>query len=238
MQLSFNQNKANLHRDKKGRRSLTPPWPCKDWLRSRRTGALMSQRQERGQKGGRRRREKVNMRGADENVGWEGWVQGWKQAKIQIKLTNRWMWHISIHQQQTEAPCFMSRRVFGAGSKLKGKTGKGLKSASSLCVCLGARKFILAHTGWWFLKGADYPRGNRTTQNTIVSMPIFNKCKASNERRLISNKLPWRRTLWRRCAARGGVWAGQRSFVLGYSRGWGLRNGQIWAEFSTVLRES
>lgn len=106
----------------------------------------MSQRQEQGRKGGRRRREKVSTRGVDENVEWEGWVQGWKQAKIQIKLTNRWMWHISIHQQQTEAPCFMSRRVFGVGSKLKGKTGKGLKSASSLRVCVSRRAQIYTRT--------------------------------------------------------------------------------------------
>lgn len=55
-------------------------------------------------------------------------------SEIQIGLTNRWMWRISIHHRQSEAPCFMSRRALGVGSKLKGKIGKGLNSTGSLCM--------------------------------------------------------------------------------------------------------
>lgn len=40
------------------------------------------------------------------------------------------------------------------------------------------------------LKDADHSQENRMTQNTIVSMHSFNKCKAINEQRLIANKLP------------------------------------------------
>lgn len=70
-------------------------------------------------------------------------------SEIQIELTNRWMRRISIHHRQSEVPRFMSRRVFGVGSKLKGKTGKGLNSTGSLsvraymCACFCAERTIL-----------------------------------------------------------------------------------------------
>lgn len=41
-----------------------------------------------------------------------------ERGKIQIKQTNRWMWRISIHQQQTVVLCLMSRRERWGGSRV------------------------------------------------------------------------------------------------------------------------
>lgn len=55
-------------------------------------------------------------RGGDGGVGGAGtWLE---TSKIQIKQTNRWMWRISIHQQQTGAPRSVSRRVSWQGSRV------------------------------------------------------------------------------------------------------------------------
>lgn len=43
---------------------------------------------------------------------WEGFAARLETSKVQIELTNRWMWRISIHHRQSQAPCVTSRRVF------------------------------------------------------------------------------------------------------------------------------
>lgn len=164
------------------------------------------------------------MGGVDVSVEWEVSLRGMETSEIQIELTNRWMRRISIHHRQSEAPCFMSRRVFGVGSKLKGKTGKGLNSTGSLCVCVClcvcacfcAERTILK-------KRSIVPAGTKQTKTRSSACRFLINAKPSNERRLISNKLPWRRNTLEALggdARWGWVWgggelrSGQRSFVV------------------------
>lgn len=82
----------------------------------------MSERQE-GDGKAEEEEEEREMRevwmGARGGYGGVGGTGTWLEtSKIQIKQTNRWMWDISIHQQQTGAPCFVSRRVSWQGSRV------------------------------------------------------------------------------------------------------------------------
>lgn len=55
----------------------------------------------------------MRARGGGSGVGGAGtWLE---TSKIQIKQTNRWMWRISIHQQQNRGAMPVSRRVFRVG---------------------------------------------------------------------------------------------------------------------------
>lgn len=117
----------------------------------------------------------MGTRGGNTGVGGAGTKVG--TSKIQIKQRNRWMWHISIDQQQTGVLYFVSRRGLVG---LKGKSGRG---SENICVFLCVYRLVILKVmispGW---------TGRDIVQNNTCS---FNKYRAINKLWLITNKLPW-----------------------------------------------